>query len=255
MDLIKATATFFNSSAVITDQRQDTPITRITGKDSSTNLSTLLLILTGVVFLHVFGIRCFYCLDELKESLAKPMTMEVSTIKIPSAKPENAALPPPPAAAKPSRKKPQPKPKLKKVVSPEPDSAFATKEQVLEQQPLDKNSLPDFSAPDSSSVTTPEVPPYTEAHLDAAYDRNPKPDYPGIARIRGWEGKVILRVQISEEGKVESVEIEKSSRHDLLDESALEAVKQWLFVPAMQGNQPIASSVLVPIIFTLQDQE
>ena len=63
----------------------------------------------------------------------------------------------------------------------------------------------------------------------------------------------MLKVQVSEEGLSAAVEIERSSGYEILDESAIEALKQWRFTPAKRGETPIASSVIVPIIFTLQD--
>jgi protein TonB len=47
--------------------------------------------------------------------------------------------------------------------------------------------------------------------------------------------------------------VDRSSGHDMLDESAIEAVKKWRFIPAKRGETPVASSVIVPIIFTLRD--
>lgn len=252
--LHKPTTKFIDSSAAITDRQPRTQNTQTTRKNRSANLTALIFIVTAVGLLHLFGVKCFMCLSELKKSLAKPLVMQVSTIKIPAAKPDMSTTPsPPPTAVKPPRKKPQPKPKLKKIAALAPDSSFAATDQVLEQQPITHKPLPDFAISDPSATTPTEAQPYTEAYLDAAYDRNPKPDYPSIARSRGWQGKVILRVQISEAGKVESVAIENSSSHDLLDESAIAAVKEWLFVPAMQAGKPIASTALVPIIFSLQE--
>ncbi|MGZ8200307.1 MAG: energy transducer TonB family protein, partial [Methylosarcina sp.] len=37
------------------------------------------------------------------------------------------------------------------------------------------------------------------------------------------------------------------------DESAMEAVKKWRFIPARRGDNPVASSVVVPILFSLND--
>jgi protein TonB len=39
----------------------------------------------------------------------------------------------------------------------------------------------------------------------------------------------------------------------MLDESAIDAVEKWKFIPAKRGETPIASSVIVPIIFKLND--
>ncbi|MDP3391176.1 MAG: energy transducer TonB, partial [Methylococcaceae bacterium] len=70
---------------------------------------------------------------------------------------------------------------------------------------------------------------------------------------RGWQGKVLLRVSVSAEGLSESVEIFRSCGHDVLDESAVAAVEKWEFVPAKRGSKAVSSSVIVPIIFTLNN--
>ena len=67
----------------------------------------------------------------------------------------------------------------------------------------------------------------------------------------GEQGRVILRVLVSSDGVPEKVELRTSSGSARLDESALDTVKRWKFVPARQGDQPVAAWVLVPISFSL----
>jgi len=57
----------------------------------------------------------------------------------------------------------------------------------------------------------------------------PLPKYPWICRKRGQEGSVSLMVQTNEEGQVISVSLHKSSGYAALDQSALTAVKYWVF--------------------------
>ena len=103
----------------------------------------------------------------------------------------------------------------------------------------------------SASGTQGNAEPYSEASFNANYGFNPKPEYPTIARSRGWQGKVLLRVSVSAEGLSESVTVHRSSGHDVLDESAVAAVEKWKFIPARLGNTAVACSIIVPIIFTL----
>jgi periplasmic protein TonB len=93
----------------------------------------------------------------------------------------------------------------------------------------------------------------TVASGSAGYLNNPKPHYPGIARSRHWEGLVYLRVYVSPGGLCEKLNVQRSSGHDELDESALQAVRKWKFVPGTRGGTPVASWVTVPIEFTLRD--
>jgi TonB family protein len=84
------------------------------------------------------------------------------------------------------------------------------------------------------------------------YAQNPKPTYPQEAREKGYEGEVILRVEVHPNGRVGQIEVKNSSGYELLDRSALTAVKQWKFVPAKKGETPISLWVNIPIKFQLQ---
>lgn len=95
--------------------------------------------------------------------------------------------------------------------------------------------------------------PFHAAQYDAAYLDNPAPQYPKLSRRRGEQGKVMLRVRVRADGHAEGVEIAHSSGHPRLDEAARESVQSWRFVPARQGETPIDSSLLVPIVFRLDD--
>lgn len=250
--LHKTGNSFVGSSAATAGQRQSTRINPTHRKERSLNLTVLCFIVLTVSYLHVFGFKCFFYPEQAKPSRPEPIVTNISMLTLPATKPEVA---PPKTASKPPPKKKQPKPKLKKISPQMPPSSFSPDDQVFDLQPLENNTVPDFSNPLPVKDTQAVAQPYTEAYFNAEYDKNPKPDYPSIARSRGWQGKVVLRVQISEAGKVEAVAVEQSSGHELLDESALTAVRDWLFVPAIQANRPIASSVLVPIIFSLRDEE
>ncbi len=100
-------------------------------------------------------------------------------------------------------------------------------------------------SPSTSTVSV--IPP----QFGAAYLNNPKPAYPASARRMGMEGVVTLKVLVSREGKAVKIDISRSSGYKLLDNAAAEAVKNWRFVPARQGETPIDEWVLVPVAFRL----
>ena len=50
--------------------------------------------------------------------------------------------------------------------------------------------------------------------------------YPSTARLNGWEGKVVLKVSIRQDGQLKEVEVVKSSGHESLDQAAIEAVRR-----------------------------
>jgi periplasmic protein TonB len=83
------------------------------------------------------------------------------------------------------------------------------------------------------------------------YQHNPKPEYPKIARRRGWEGIVMLEVAVNEKGETTSVQLHKSCGHKILDKSALRAVKNWKFLAGTANGKPTLTIVMIPIHFTL----
>ncbi|MHB8790752.1 MAG: energy transducer TonB [Desulfobulbaceae bacterium] len=85
-----------------------------------------------------------------------------------------------------------------------------------------------------------------------AADNRP-PEYPALARKRGWEGRVLLAVEVAADGTAREVRVEAGSSHDLLDEAALRAVRKWRFQPGTRDGEPVAMQVLVPVHFILKD--
>lgn len=83
---------------------------------------------------------------------------------------------------------------------------------------------------------------------------NPRPEYPRAARVAGWEGTVVLQVEVLPDGLAGTVRVHKTSGHALLDEAARRAVQDWRFVPAMDGNFPVRTVVHLPIRFDLRAQ-
>jgi protein TonB len=81
--------------------------------------------------------------------------------------------------------------------------------------------------------------------------QNTPPSYPDLARRNGWEGRVMIRVEVSAEGRPLSTAIAKSSGFGVLDQAALRAVKSWRFQPRTVAGIPSAGSVEVPVNFSL----
>ncbi|CAI8813408.1 energy transducer TonB [Methylocaldum szegediense] len=104
----------------------------------------------------------------------------------------------------------------------------------------------------ASARSEPAPAPVTPPHFNVAYLRKPAPVYPALSRRQREQGKVVLRVLVNAAGSAETVSVHTSSGFGRLDAAALEAVKQWKFVPARQGDRPVPAWVLVPISFTLE---
>ena len=84
------------------------------------------------------------------------------------------------------------------------------------------------------------------------YDKNPSPEYPLIARRRGFQGTVVLEVLVNRNGRVGDLRVFNSSGYKVLDRSAVESVREWIFRPAIKGNENIEMWVRVPVCFQLK---
>ncbi|HXA26556.1 MAG TPA: energy transducer TonB [Acetobacteraceae bacterium] len=84
-------------------------------------------------------------------------------------------------------------------------------------------------------------------------ETNRAPIYPEIARRRGEEGRVMLRVDVSADGMPLDVSVAGTSGHPSLDSAALSAVRQWRFIPATQAGRSVAAVADVPIRFHLEN--
>jgi len=88
----------------------------------------------------------------------------------------------------------------------------------------------------------------------ARYLESMRPPYPKRAREMGWEGTVVLRVEVRPDGTVGAASVHRTSGYLTLDEAALIAVKRWRFAPPTDGAFSFATVVDVPVRFDLKEQ-
>lgn len=231
---------------------------RSIGEESSRRQLVCVFLL--ILLLHV-ALIAYLHRSSTPETPAKPLVMDVALIAAPA--PPQAKPVPPAAPVVPP--KPQPKPvKAKKAPAapkkppvirkpdrmPAPEPAPAAQPEAApapaRPAPVASPARPAPAAPAPSQT-------FTEANYRANYKSNPKPEYPRLAKSRGWQGKVLLRVQVTADGRSAGVAVQQSSGHKQLDDAAIEAVRNWTFIPAKRGDTPVASTVTVPIQFKLND--
>jgi len=78
------------------------------------------------------------------------------------------------------------------------------------------------------------------------------PAYPPQSRRLGEEGKVVLRVELDEQGAVSAAQVATPSGFARLDEAALAAVRRWRCTPAQRDGRPVRAVALQPFKFVLQ---
>ena len=208
----------------------------------------LVLLLHGALFVTVSAHPV------ASKDVGTPHLLQASLIVEAPSKPEPP--PPKPVEVQPEPPRPKPpkaveRPKPKRIVAqtPKPAPAVAAAPPKPPPAPPIPAATPAVAAPLASEPVAPQpVPP----RFDAAYLNNPPPAYPSVSRRLGEEGKVMLRVFVEPNGTPSQVKIQQPSGFPRLDAAALDAVRQWRFVPARQGTDQIGAWVLVPIAFNLR---
>ena len=79
--------------------------------------------------------------------------------------------------------------------------------------------------------------------------RTVRPAYPELARQAGIQGVVRLEATIGEDGKVEDAKV--LSGHPVLAQPALEAVRQWRYLPTRVNGKPVSVVTIVDVEFRL----
>jgi protein TonB len=75
------------------------------------------------------------------------------------------------------------------------------------------------------------------------------PPYPAIAKATRTQGQVQIQIGISETGAVTDVTL--LSGHPLLREAALQAARQWVFIPTELNGQRVRAIGLLTFNFKL----
>lgn len=144
---------------------------------------------------------------------------------------------------------PEPVPEEPEPNKPEEILTTTVSEQIAAPQPtpepkrMEKKPNPQLQK-SIAATKTPNVP-------QPVVIRNTPPFYPETARRSGWEGRAVVRVEVSADGLPLSVTLAKSSGYGVLDQSALRAVKSWRFKPRTVGGVTMTGTVDVPVNFSL----
>jgi protein TonB len=75
------------------------------------------------------------------------------------------------------------------------------------------------------------------------------PQYPPIAKAARVSGTVVLQATISKAGAIENLKV--ISGPAMLQQAALDAVRQWRYRPYLLNNEPVEVETSVNVIFSL----
>lgn len=120
------------------------------------------------------------------------------------------------------------------------------------QDALTQSAVPEVTAPAREPAPISEAP-QTIVTSSPRYAEPPAvPVYPPLARRRGWQGEVLLAIDVAATGVAGEPVVLRSSGFDLLDRAALEVARQWRIVPERRNGVAMPTRVEVPVQFALR---
>lgn len=198
------------------------------------------LVAAGVVLAHVGAIA--WIVSPGKE--APPVdTGAMQMVFV--APPEQETTPPPPA---PKVEQP-PILATKRQVQAAPEAPVIPPEPTPDAPPQETKQEAPVAPP---APPTPAAPTEIPVDVRAAYANNPKPSYPLSSKRLNEQGVSRLRVLVGSDGRVQQIELEKSSGFSRLDQAAMATVRDWKFAPARRGDSAFSTWVIVPINWKLE---
>ncbi len=112
---------------------------------------------------------------------------------------------------------------------------------------------PEVEVPVDTTVAPPDATPndaISDANLQVT--RRVEPNYPPASRRAGEQGTAVFSVLVDPTGHPQDVKVQTSSGFPRLDQSAMEAIRRWMFNPAIRGSQKVAAWTSVRVKFQLQ---
>lgn len=175
--------------------------------------------------------------------IAPPPPPERSPIQEKASKPAQVEPPPPVDLPPPSRQL------LVETPVATPAEPVAPPPPVIAAPIVQSHPEPPAPTP---SAPHPPGPVTLSSELSVACPERPPPIYPAASRRLGEEGKVVLRVELDEEGRIHAARIATGSGYGRLDEAALAAIRNWRCQPARHNGQPVRAVALQSFNFVLQ---
>jgi len=238
-------ATRAGTTADFTDTSERIPIGAADLKANSQRLFKKALIISAAIHLSLVGIYVLTTVWKPRDEVEYTgRVIRMQTLPPP---PPLSSAPPPPVIPNQPIVKPT-------IGTPVPVAdALAPEQTISTQQEIAAMNTPigaGGSGRDSLVIASDDMP--NEGEF-VYYEDEPtpvtrvEPAYPEFAREAQIQGKVTLHVLVGKDGRVKNVKVIKGVTG--LNEAAVEAIKKWVFKPALSNNKPVAVWVEVPMDF------
>ncbi len=213
----------------------------------SLRYALILSLLTHIILVTDLGTFNIKLLDEQPELLEFEAIFLTKKAPEPISKPELTPKPKP---------KPEPEPELPK----EDVVVIKEKRPVIPKEQTQKKEEPNSTKPKERAVETTDQD-IKNAGVEAQDDFSRElaihiakfKKYPRIAARRGWQGEVVLEVELTGKGQLIKKGVMKSSGHKPLDTEAMKMIDRAVPFPAPPSILSESTfTILVPISFTLR---
>ncbi|MCA8095347.1 energy transducer TonB [Burkholderia anthina] len=221
----------------------------------------VIAVAVGVLAAHAIMLTAAW----LHRNAPPPKEVAVQSITAQLIPPAPAAQPVAVQSAAQQPTPPKPTPRVKPKVEPRPVQKAIPTPQPVAQAPsptpapaaVDPTPAPAAPAPaapaaapgparETMQVSAPK-------NVSALTCNFVKPAYPSMSKRRGETGTAYVHFIIGVTGKIESVQLQKSSGYPRLDEAALEATRASTCPPYIENGQAIRAAHTLPFNFTLDD--
>lgn len=168
--------------------------------------------------------------------------------------------PPPPKKEEPPPEPPKPPPQKVKLVKPKRVEQPKPAPVLVAEAPVTSASEP-VAPPPEPVIEAPPVPePASQSsapvvmssELSLSCPQRAMPNYPAASRRLSEQGRLVLRVELDETGRITLVKVAESSGYKRLDDAGLEAVKKWHCNAATQNGKAVRGIAMQPFDFILE---
>lgn len=153
--------------------------------------------------------------------------------------------------------KPPEPPKLRPVEPPPEEHHHLVAEApvVLPDEPVAYVPPPEpvVAAAPPPQMMLPAQPVMLTSELSVICTDRAVPNYPLVSKRMNEQGKLVLRVELGEDGKVSNATVKTSSGFSRLDEAALTAVKTWRCKPPVRDALAVRAVALQAFNFSLSE--
>ena len=201
--------------------------------------------------------------------LPSPQLLLTATLRLVAAPATADVLPAPAAAVPQERRTPKQSSLPRRLESPpasrsEPVASARPAPQEVRQPQPPSGHRPEPEAYGAARPTTGDATPVAAARPDqqsllGRYAQQlsrllaSHQEYPRLAAQRGWEGEVRLRLKVARQGNLLSVQVDRSSGYDILDQHALQLVDLASGLPPLpDGLEGSEILVIVPVNYRLK---